>query len=149
MTPDGRPLPNRVAPQPAGARPGPEPSLPAAHGPGPARPAAVPGGDSPAGGAAAPVDDLSDLIRVPSKERGAVVRLALSLAAAVCLVLGVVFWLLPVVTGIPFYLLGFVCLGMASPAAARLVNRHERRLPRRIRLLLRTGRGRAAGPAQG
>jgi uncharacterized membrane protein YbaN (DUF454 family) len=64
-------------------------------------------------------------------------RVALLAAALLFVVLGIVGWLLPVVTGIPFYILGLVCAGMASRRVGGWINRHERRLPRRLRLLLR------------
>jgi uncharacterized membrane protein YbaN (DUF454 family) len=63
----------------------------------------------------------------------------LALGGVVCLALGVVGWLVPVITGIPFYILGLVLFGMASPAVGRRINDWERRLPRRQRLWLRPG----------
>jgi hypothetical protein len=89
-----------------------------------------------------PENPLPDLIRIDGPEHGVWRRIALLIASAVLFVLGFVGWLIPVVTGIPFYLLGLVTLGMASKPVARLVNRWERRLPRRIRLLLRPKRAR-------
>jgi Flp pilus assembly protein TadB len=87
--------------------------------------------------AAPPAPELPDLLPEDGAQRGMVARVALLVAALLCFALGVVFWLVPVMTGIPFWILGFVVLGMASRAAARWVNRQERRLPRRARLLLR------------
>jgi len=61
-------------------------------------------------------------------------------AALVCFAAGVVGWLIPVVTGIPFYAAGLVFLGLASDRTRRLINRLERRLAestrRRIRRLI-------------
>jgi hypothetical protein len=57
--------------------------------------------------------------------------------AALFFALGVVFWLLPVVTGLPFYIVAFALLGAASPGAARALNRAEARLPARWRRGLR------------
>jgi hypothetical protein len=58
----------------------------------------------------------------------------------VCFALGVVGWLIPVVTGVPFYAAGLVFLGLASDRVRHGVNRLERRLAegtrRRIRSLL-------------
>jgi hypothetical protein len=84
-----------------------------------------------------PVVELPDLIRTDGPRRGAVVRVALLVAGAVFFVLGIVGWLVPVVTGIPFYILSAICLGMASRRIARWVNKHERRLPYKFRRLLR------------
>jgi len=61
-------------------------------------------------------------------------------AALVFFAAGVVGWLIPVVTGIPFYAAGLVFLGLASDRTRRLINRLERRLAestrRRIRRLI-------------
>jgi hypothetical protein len=55
----------------------------------------------------------------------------------VCFVLGIVGWLVPVVTGIPFYIAALILLGVASDRVRRAINRMERRLPERIRRKLR------------
>lgn len=85
-------------------------------------------------------DALADLIKVEGPERGVWKRAGLALVSLVLFALGFVGWLIPVVTGIPFYVLGLVALGMASKPVARLVNAWERRLPLRLRLLLRPRR---------
>ena len=59
------------------------------------------------------------------------------LGALVCFALGVVGWLIPVVTGLPFHAAGLVLLGLASSRVARWINRLERRLPHRVRVQLR------------
>lgn len=64
-------------------------------------------------------------------------RVALLALALGFVALGIVFWLLPVVTGLPFYLLALLTAGIASRRVAGWINRQERRLPRRWRLLLR------------
>jgi uncharacterized membrane protein YbaN (DUF454 family) len=46
-------------------------------------------------------------------------------------------WLLPVMTGIPFFALGLVLVAMGSGRARRWVNRIEDRLPARLRSWLR------------
>jgi hypothetical protein len=51
--------------------------------------------------------------------------------------LGVVFWLLPVVTGIPFYVIALFLLAGVAPPARHFVNWLDRKLPRRVRELLR------------
>ena len=82
-------------------------------------------------------EELPDLIQQNGARPGMIKRVALLVLALVFLVLGVVGWLVPVVTGIPFYILALVCAGMASRRVGRWINHHERRLPRRWRLLLR------------
>jgi hypothetical protein len=53
--------------------------------------------------------------------------------------LGLVGWLVPVVTGIPFYAAALVLLGLASARARAWINRAEGALPRRMRVGLRRG----------
>ncbi|MHC5212265.1 MAG: hypothetical protein ACYTG2_16225 [Planctomycetota bacterium] len=91
-----------------------------------------------------PDEPLPDLISLDGVPRGPVKRAALLVAAAVFFLLGIAFWLVPVVTGLPFYVLAAITAGMASRRAAVIVNRLERRLPHRWRLLLRR-RGAAGG----
>ncbi len=62
----------------------------------------------------------------------------LLVGAIVFLVLGVIGWLVPVVTGIPFYIIGFALLGAASPRTLAPMNRLEQRLPHRVRVSLRS-----------
>ena len=57
--------------------------------------------------------------------------------ALFCFVLGVIGWLIPFVTGLPFYAAGLVLLGMANNRVAGWVNRLEQRLPHRWRVKLR------------
>jgi len=91
--------------------------------------------------AAAP--ELPDLL--PSTVRRPMWQRALCvLGAVVCFVLGVVGWLIPFVTGIPFYAASLILLGMASGRVAGWVNRLDRRLPRGVRVQLRRWSGRAA-----
>jgi hypothetical protein len=66
-------------------------------------------------------------------------RILLISGALGCFLLGIFGWLLPVVTGIPFYVAGLVLLGIASPPVRRWINRIEARLPLRWRRLLRAG----------
>jgi hypothetical protein len=84
-----------------------------------------------------PPQPLPDLVRVEGQQRSLVVRIALLIVALVCFVLAIIGWLVPVVTGIPFWIAGFLVLGMASRRAARWINRQEAKLPQRWRLLLR------------
>src|SRR5262245_10078866 len=87
-----------------------------------------------------PPADLPDLIRTDGPQRTAVMRLLMFVLAGLFFVLGIIGWLLPVVTGIPFYVLAAVCLGMADKRFARWINERERRLPEKFRRLLRKGR---------
>jgi uncharacterized membrane protein YbaN (DUF454 family) len=66
--------------------------------------------------------------------------------AVVCFALGVVGWLIPVVTGLPFYVLGLILLGLVSDRMRRLVNSMERRLPEAVRRRVREAIARRAGP---
>jgi uncharacterized membrane protein YbaN (DUF454 family) len=77
-------------------------------------------------------DLLSTDIRRPLWARALCVA-----GAMVCFVLGVIGWLIPLVTGLPFYALGLILLGMASARAARWINRLDRRLPYAVRVKLR------------
>ena len=83
---------------------------------------------------------LPDLISLEGPQRGVWKRIGLVSASVAFFALGIVGWLIPVMTGIPFHVLGLVTLGMASKPVARLINRWERRLPHRLRLLLRPKR---------
>jgi len=80
--------------------------------------------------------ELADLL--PTDVRRPLWVRALCIAGALlCLVLGVIGWLIPVVTGLPFYAIGLLLLGMASRRAARWINRLDRRLPHAVRVKLR------------
>lgn len=82
------------------------------------------------------LSDLPDLLPVHHR-RPLWVRLLCLLGALVCLVLGVVGWLIPVVTGIPFYAAAIVLLAVASDRARGWVNGLERRLPHNTRVAMR------------
>lgn len=98
-----------------------------------------------------PEPPLPDLVRVEPRERSPVARIGLLVLALLLFVLAIVGWLVPVVTGIPFWIAGFLVLAMASRRAARWINRTEAKLPRRLRLLLRPKlrRGRKPGESGG
>ena len=80
---------------------------------------------------------LPDLIETEGARRPLWLRVVLLIGAGLFFVLGIVGWLVPVVSGVPFYLVAAVLLGMASRRGARVLNRLERKLPRRARLALR------------
>jgi hypothetical protein len=80
---------------------------------------------------------LPDLLREQDGRHPFWLRMIFLAVALVCLAAGVVGWLIPVVTGIPFYAAGFVFLGLASDRTRRLINRLERRLAERSRRKIR------------
>jgi hypothetical protein len=58
------------------------------------------------------------------------------------MILGFVFWLIPVITGIPFWIAGFIILAAVSDKFRRLINRFDKKLPARARIALRKARDR-------
>jgi hypothetical protein len=87
--------------------------------------------------------ELPDLLPVDGRHRPLWLRLLCLAGALVCLALGVVGWLVPVVTGIPFYAAAAVLLAIASDRARLSINALERRFPYRVRVLLRNWLGRS------
>ena len=83
---------------------------------------------------------IPDLLRDQGGRHPFWLRVVFLVAALVCLAAGVVGWLIPVVSGIPFYVAGLVFLGLASDRTRRFINRLERRLAestrRKVRRLL-------------
>jgi hypothetical protein len=80
---------------------------------------------------------LPDLLREPDGRHPFWLRIVFLAAAAVCLAAGVIGWLIPVVTGIPFYAAGLVLLGLASDRTRRGINRLERRFAEGTRRKIR------------
>ncbi len=80
-----------------------------------------------------------DLLEPNRGRRPVWVRALYVLGAGVFFLLGVLGWLVPVVTGIPFYIVGLVLLGMASDRVLDWINRLERKLPPAWRRGLRRG----------
>jgi hypothetical protein len=84
--------------------------------------------------------ELPDLIR--DREPAPVWRRVLyGLGAGLCFAAGIAGWVIPVVTGIPFWVGGFVLLAMASQRTRHAINAGERKLPPRWRTKLRTALG--------
>ena len=83
--------------------------------------------------------DPPDLLREQKHHRPLWVRVLCFAGAGIFFVLGIVGWLIPVLTGIPFYVAGLVLLALASDRARRFINRLERRLPRHLRSAVRRG----------
>jgi hypothetical protein len=86
-----------------------------------------------------PDRDPPDLLREPEHHRPVWVRVLCFAGAGIFFVLGIVGWLIPVMTGIPFYVAGLALLALASDNARHFINRLERQLPRRLRWALRRG----------
>ena len=83
--------------------------------------------------------DPPDLLREPDHHRPLWLRALCFAGAGVCFVLGIVGWLIPVITGIPFYVAALALLALASDNARHFINRMERKLSRRTRWALRRG----------
>ena len=77
------------------------------------------------------------LLKCEDGEHPVLKRALMLVGAVLCFVFGVVGWLVPVITGIPFYVAGLVLLAKAWPAAGRRVNAWEAGWPVKYRLWLR------------
>jgi hypothetical protein len=84
-----------------------------------------------------PLKKLPDLLKRKRRRLPAWRRVLYFAGAGLAVAAGVFGWLVPVVTGIPFYGGGAVLLALARPAAVRWINGLERRLPERWRRRLR------------
>jgi ABC-type uncharacterized transport system permease subunit len=82
---------------------------------------------------------LPPLLKIRRTRRSLLKRLLLIGAAILCFITGIFGWLIPVVTGIPFYLAGLILLAMASPRVLEWINRAEARLSTKWRRRLRAG----------
>jgi hypothetical protein len=80
---------------------------------------------------------LPDLLRAQDGRHPFWLRIVFLVAALICFVAGVVGWLIPVMTGIPFYAAGLVFLGLASDRTRRFINRMEQRLSENTRRRIR------------
>lgn len=89
-------------------------------------------------------DPLGELLPPTPTERSMVRRAWLISLGCTLIVLGVIFWLMPVMTGIPFWLAGLVCLAKVSDRVRRAVNASDRVLPGRVRKALRWARDKTA-----
>jgi hypothetical protein len=92
---------------------------------------------------------LGDLILPRSVPLPRWKRLTYLIGGIACVIGGVVGWLIPVVTGIPFYIAGAFMLAAVSPKARRFVNWCDRKLPERARRALRRGRLEPPAPPAG
>ncbi len=80
---------------------------------------------------------LPDLLREQDGRHPFWRRVLFLAAALICFAAGVVGWLIPVITGIPFYVVGLVFLGLASDRTRRFINRMERRMSEKTRRKVR------------
>ena len=81
--------------------------------------------------------ELPELLKEREKPLHLTWRVFALAGGVVFMILGVVGWLFPIVTGIPFYILGLGLLGMGSRRVRHWINQLEQRLPYRARLFLR------------
>ncbi|HVQ75930.1 MAG TPA: hypothetical protein VMT79_10380 [Candidatus Binatia bacterium] len=88
------------------------------------------------------VDGVPDLLPVAGHRHPLWMRVLCFVGGLVFVVLGVVGWLIPVVTGLPFYAVALVLFAMASDRARSWVNALDRRLPLRVRVAIRDWLGR-------
>lgn len=88
---------------------------------------------------------LPDLFREPNRRHPFWLRILFLAGAVLSFAAGVVGWLIPVVTGLPFYAVGLVFLGLASERVRRWLNRMERRLAERTRRRIRSVLARIPG----
>jgi MFS family permease len=87
-----------------------------------------------------PAPPLGDLIPPRTTPLSTGRRALYLIGGLLCMIGGVVGWLIPVVTGIPFYIAGAFMLAAVSPVARRSVNWVDRKLPDRMRRALRRNR---------
>jgi len=85
------------------------------------------------------ITEYPPLIKLRGTRQPVWKRVLLVGGAVLCFVVGVLGWLVPVITGIPFYIMGLILLGMASPRVIEWVNHAEARLSPKWRKRLRAG----------
>ena len=81
--------------------------------------------------------ELPPLLRVPREEKPLWKRLLYVGGAVLAFIVGIFGWLVPVITGIPFYVLGLIFLAMASNRTLEWINSAETRLSPKWRKKLR------------
>jgi len=92
---------------------------------------------------------LADLLQPHTTARSRWLRACCLAGAGVFFLLGLLGWLIPLVTGIPFYVVALLLLGAASDRARRWINKTERRLPDDWRLALRRALAKVRGRRPG
>lgn len=93
--------------------------------------------ERPAGAPEPATQELPELLAERPRRLHVTWRVLALIGGALFMTLGMIGWLVPVVTGIPFYIIGLGLFGMGSRRARRWINRLEQRLPTRARLFLR------------
>jgi hypothetical protein len=86
-----------------------------------------------------PCDELPDLLRPREEPVAPWKRVLYVFGGILAIIAGLAGWLVPVVTGVPFWIAGIVLLAMASERTAQMINSRERRLPESWRRKLRRG----------
>jgi hypothetical protein len=81
-------------------------------------------------------EELPDLIPHEWTQRPFYVRFVLALLGIVLIVLGIAFWLMPVIPGFFLTPIGVVLVAASSRTVANWVNACDRRLPMRFRRIL-------------
>jgi len=81
--------------------------------------------------------DLGELFPPPAHPAAAVRRAFMGTLGVLCIVVGIVLGILPIVPGFPLIAVGVILLVGSSEPSRRFVNRSERWLPRSMRRMLR------------
>lgn len=81
-----------------------------------------------------------ELILPPKRQHPLWRRVLFVIGAFFFMLLGIIFWIAPIITGIPFWIAAFIMLAMVSQKIRRGINWCDRKLPRRMRIALRRGR---------
>lgn len=81
--------------------------------------------------------DLPDLMKPAEHAKPTWLRVVYFAAGITCIILGIVFWLMPVITGLPFYPPALVFLALASDHVRQWLNKTDARLPAGWRLRIR------------
>ncbi len=96
-------------------------------------------------------EGLSDLLPPHPPERSVIKRVIYIVVGVVLILIGTVIWITPIIGGAPlFWIPGLIFLAKASDPMRRLINVGDRKLPGKLRTLLRWARdktGAAPTPA--
>ena len=101
---------------------------------------------SPPSAADHPAAEPGELFPPPEHRASAVRRTLTGTLGIVCIVLGIILGILPIVPGFPLIAVGVLLLVASSEPSRRALNRVERRLPAKARKLLRKLARRSATP---
>jgi len=94
--------------------------------------------DSPHASEEAGLDE--DLIAAHTDQLSTAKRAWLVVAGVALVLLGIVGWLIPVMTGIPFWIAALVCFARVSETCRSWINAADRKLPGKVRKVLRWAR---------